>query len=60
MERMPKHEFEQRLNELISYIWTPKEVERGKAKREKQARDKSLELIEDKRINKEYYSTYES
>ena len=54
MERIPEQEFNQRIDDLIAFIWTPKAVETSKVKREKQARDKSLELIESNKINKEY------
>lgn len=54
MERTSDHEFKQQLNDPITFIWTPKAVEMGKAKREKRARDKSLELIENNKIEKDY------
>lgn len=54
MEQIQDKEFNQRLDDLITFIWTPDNIVKGKAKREKQARDKSLELIENNKIEKEY------
>lgn len=54
MEKISDKELEQRIEDLIALIWTPDNIVKGKAKREKQARDKSLELIENNKIEKEY------
>ena len=54
MEKLSDREFEQQVNDLMSFIWTPDAVQRSKAKREKTARDKSLWIIENKKIDKEY------
>lgn len=54
MEKLSDREFEQQVNDLIAFIWTPSAVQKSKAKREKVARDKSLWLIESKKIDKEY------
>lgn len=57
--RLSDADFNAKLNDFMSYIFTPKAIQARQAKRQKIARDKINKIEEMKRINNETYN-YES